>query len=30
MLYRDKIAIFSQIHSKHVNTAVWADRKLEK
>jgi len=26
MLYREIIAVCSQIHTKHINTAVWAER----
>ena len=28
MLYREIFAIFSQIHTKHINTAVWAERGI--
>jgi len=28
MLYRETIGIYSQIHKKHINTAVWAERKI--
>jgi len=28
MLYREIIAVCSQIHTKHINTAVWAERRL--
>jgi len=28
MLYREKIAVCSQIHTKHINTAVWAERRI--
>ena len=28
MLYREIIAVCSQIHTKHINTAVWAERKF--
>jgi len=26
MLYREIIAVYSEIHTKHINTAVWAER----
>ena len=26
MLYREIIAVCSKIHTKHINTAVWAER----
>jgi hypothetical protein len=26
MLYREIIAVCSEIHTKHINTAVWAER----
>jgi hypothetical protein len=26
MLYREIVAVCSQIHTKHINTAVWAER----
>ena len=26
MLYREIVAVFSEIHTKHINTAVWAER----
>jgi len=26
MLYREMIAVCSEIHTKHINTAVWAER----
>jgi len=26
MLYREITAVCSQIHTKHINTAVWAER----
>ena len=28
MLYREIIAVCSQIHTKHTNTAVWAERRI--
>ena len=28
MLYREIIAVCSQIHTKHINTAVWAERRI--
>jgi hypothetical protein len=28
MLYRELIAVCSQIHTKHINTAVWAERRI--
>jgi len=28
MLYTEIIAFFSQIHTKHINTAVWTDRRF--
>ena len=28
MLHREIIAVFSQIHTKHINTAVWAERRI--
>ena len=28
MLHRELIAVFSQIHTKHINTAVWAERRI--
>jgi len=28
MLYKEIIAVCSQIHTKHVNTAVWAERRI--
>jgi len=28
MLYWEIIAVCSQIHTKHINTAVWAERTL--
>jgi len=28
MLYREIIAVCSEIHTKHVNTAVWAERRI--
>jgi len=28
MLYREIIAVCSEIHTKHINTAVWAERKI--
>ena len=28
MLYREIIAVCSQIHIKHINTAVWAERGI--
>jgi len=28
MLYRETIAVCSQIHTKHINTAVWAERRI--
>jgi len=28
MLYREIIALCSQIHTKHINTAVWAERGI--
>jgi len=30
MLYREIIAVCSQIHTKHINTAVWAERRIAK
>jgi hypothetical protein len=27
MLWREIIAVFSEIHTKHINTAVWAEQK---
>jgi len=27
MLYMEIIAICSEIHTKHINTAVWAERR---
>ena len=27
MLYREIIAVCSEIHTEHINTAVWAERK---
>jgi hypothetical protein len=28
MLYKEIIAVCSQIHTKHINTAVWAERTV--
>jgi hypothetical protein len=28
MLYREITAVCSQIHTKHINTAVWAERRI--
>ena len=28
MLYREIIAVCSEIHTKHINTAVWAERRM--
>ena len=28
MLYREIIAVCSQIHTKHINTAVWEERRI--
>jgi hypothetical protein len=28
MLYREIIAVCSQIHTIHINTAVWAERRI--
>ena len=28
MLYREIIAVCSQIHTKHIDTAVWAERRV--
>ena len=28
MLYREMIAVCSEIHTKHINTAVWAERRI--
>jgi hypothetical protein len=28
MLYREIIAVCSQIHAKHVNALLWAERKI--
>jgi len=28
MLYREIIAVCSQIRTKHINTAVWAERRI--
>jgi len=28
MLYREIIAVCSQIHTKHINTAVWAEGRI--
>jgi hypothetical protein len=28
MMYREIIALCSQIHTKHINTAVWAERRI--
>jgi len=28
MLYREIIAVCSEIHTKHINTAVWAERRI--
>ena len=28
MLYREIIAVLSQIHTKHINTAVWAEGRI--
>jgi hypothetical protein len=29
MLYSEIIAVCSEIHTKHINTAVWAERRIE-
>ena len=28
MLYREIMAVCSEIHTKHINTAVWAERSI--
>jgi len=28
MLYREIIAVCSEIHTKHINTAVWSERGI--
>jgi hypothetical protein len=28
MLYREIITVYSEIHTKHINTAVWAERRI--
>ena len=28
MLYREIMAVCSQIHTKHINTALWAERRI--
>ena len=28
MMYREIIAVCSEIHTKHINTAVWAERGI--
>jgi hypothetical protein len=28
MLYREIIAVCSEIHTKHINTGVWAERRI--
>jgi len=28
MLYKETITVFFQFHTEHINTAVWADRRL--
>jgi hypothetical protein len=28
MLYSEIIAVYSQIHTKHINTAVWVERGI--
>jgi len=28
MLYKETIAVCSQIHTKHKNTAMWAERRI--
>ena len=28
MLYREIMAVCSQIHTKHINTAVWGERRI--
>ena len=28
MLYREIMAVCSEIHTKHINTAVWAERGI--
>jgi len=28
MVYREITAVCSQIHTKHINTAVWAERRI--
>jgi len=28
MVFREIIAVCSQIHTKHINTAVWAERRI--
>ena len=28
MPYKEIMAVYSQIHKKHINTAVWAERRI--
>ena len=28
MMYREIMAVCSEIHTKHINTAVWAERRI--
>ena len=28
MLYKKKMAVCSEIHTKHINTAMWAERRI--
>jgi len=28
MLYKETITVCSEIHTKHINTAVWAERSI--
>jgi len=28
MLYREIMAVCSEIHTKHINTTVWAERRI--
>ena len=28
MLYREIMAVCSEIHTQHINTAVWAERRI--
>ena len=30
MLYKETIAVISQFQTKHINTAVWAERRIYK